>query len=246
MEPLALGALALILVIIALRAFVGANPRLLARALRYFGAALLALAAIGLAVFDRVGLAFLAGSMAWGLFTGGNVWPHGWPYFGFPSGRAGSRSRPRASTGEKTSVRTEWIELELDHDTGEMQGGVLKGSLAGRALSSLTEDDVLTLYREAGSEDAETARLLEAYLDRNFGSDWRAKAARAKSWKRGRPDSGMSRDEAFKVLGLRPGADADAIRAAHRKLMLQNHPDLGGSSDAAARINEAKDVLLRA
>jgi curved DNA-binding protein CbpA len=54
----------------------------------------------------------------------------------------------------------------------------------------------------------------------------------------------MSRSEAYAVLGLRPGADDEAIRAAHRKLMLKNHPDLGGSSEAAARINEAKDVLL--
>jgi curved DNA-binding protein CbpA len=54
----------------------------------------------------------------------------------------------------------------------------------------------------------------------------------------------MSRAEALKVLGLQEGASHDDIRAAHRRLMLQNHPDKGGTDYIAAKINEAKDVLL--
>jgi curved DNA-binding protein CbpA len=54
----------------------------------------------------------------------------------------------------------------------------------------------------------------------------------------------MSRAEALKVLGLQDGASADDVRAAHRRLMLQNHPDKGGTDYIAAKINEAKDVLL--
>jgi len=54
----------------------------------------------------------------------------------------------------------------------------------------------------------------------------------------------MSRKEALKVLGLKPDATQDDIRAAHRRLILQNHPDKGGSDYLAAKINEAKDVLL--
>jgi hypothetical protein len=56
--------------------------------------------------------------------------------------------------------------------------------------------------------------------------------------------SAMTRDEAWQVLGLPPGASADDIRAAHRRLMRTAHPDVGGSSWLAARLNQARDILL--
>jgi hypothetical protein len=61
---------------------------------------------------------------------------------------------------------------------------------------------------------------------------------------RERPTSTMSRAEALKVLGLGEGASEADIRAAHRKLIVSNHPDKGGSDYLASKINEAKDVLL--
>jgi curved DNA-binding protein CbpA len=54
----------------------------------------------------------------------------------------------------------------------------------------------------------------------------------------------MDRQEAYDVLGLQPGATAQAIKAAHRRLMQRVHPDHGGSTYLAARINQAKAVLL--
>jgi len=77
-------------------------------------------------------------------------------------------------------------------------------------------------------------------------------------WPAGHPDDGigdapryqqpttskMTRTEALRVLGLQDGANEEDVRAAHRKLILQNHPDKGGSDYLASKINEAKDVLL--
>jgi hypothetical protein len=244
MGALILGALALLLMLLLLRGFVGADPRLLVRSLRFFAAGLLLLAAIGFAFFDRVGLAMLAGSFAWAMFTGGQVWHIGWPR-GFP--HPGGGTGPQGKSAGSTRVSTEWVEMTLDHSSGAMNGRVLKGAYAGKNLDALSLDDSLKFYLEASPGDTETANLLATYLDRRFGADWRPQADRARRSSHethARPDSGMSRSEAYAVLGLRPGADDEAIRAAHRKLMLKNHPDLGGSSEAAARINEAKDVLL--
>lgn len=60
---------------------------------------------------------------------------------------------------------------------------------------------------------------------------------------RARP-GGMSREEAYQVLGLKPGAAKADIKAAHRRLMATAHPDHGGSDWIAARLNQARDVLL--
>jgi DnaJ family protein C protein 19 len=59
-----------------------------------------------------------------------------------------------------------------------------------------------------------------------------------------RQSSAMSRNEAYEVLGLKPGADENEIHAAHRRLMRMAHPDTGGSDWLASRINQARDVLL--
>jgi hypothetical protein len=231
MGEILLGLVALILIVVLLRAFVGTNPAALARALRYVGAGALALAALGLFLVERPAVGAFLASIAWGLFTGGHVWPGGWPNYG----------RRAPSGGQSSSVRTAWLEMELDHDSGDMRGTVLQGTYAGKRLDQLDRDSALALLAEA--DDPETRRLLEAYLDRTFGADWRtSEQKREEPPPRGK--AGMSRGEALKVLGLGEGATEDDIRAAHRKLMMQNHPDRGGSDYLASKINEAKDVLL--
>ena len=235
MGEILLGAVALIALIFLLRAFVSADPKALVKALRYVGAGALGLLAVWLFVTDRFAPGMFIASAAWGLFTRGHVWPGGWPHYNFPG-----RSR---STGQSSGVRTAWLDMELDHDSGDMSGTVLKGAHAGRRLDQMKQDDVVALYNEAAADDPESARLLEAYLDRTFGGDWRGRN-HAEDAKPERATTGMSRAEALKVLGLEEGASDDEIRAAHRRLMLQNHPDKGGTDYIAAKINEAKDVLL--
>src|SRR6185295_14184797 len=162
MGEVLLGAVALVAIIFLLRGYVGADPKALVKALRYAGAAALGAFALFLVFTDRIGAAVFIASAAWGLFTRGHIWPGGWPNYSFPG-------RTRSSPGQTTSVRTAWLEMELDHDTGDMRGTVVKGAFAGQRLDQVGRDALLALYRETSVEDVESARLLEAYLDRTYG-----------------------------------------------------------------------------
>jgi hypothetical protein len=242
MIDLLIGAFALVLLLVLMHGFARADPKALAKTVRYLGAGALVLAAAFFLVRGIVPAAVLLGSMAYGVFTGGRVWPGGWPHWHFPHSGGG----PRAQTGQSTNVATDWVHMEFDHDTGEMRGRILQGAFAGQSLNQLTDENTLRFYAEAGAADSETARLLEAYLDRRLGADWRIKTAEDKpsSHKRSRSKSGMTRDEAYRVLGLKPCASEQDIHAAYKKLMMNLHPDRGGTDYLAAKINEAKDVLL--
>ena len=151
----------------------------------------------------------------------------------------------RKTPGQKSGVRTEVLEMVLDHDTGRMEGRCLKGRFAGRDLSSLSESESLQLLEELRSTDSQGAILMEAFLDRR-SRGWRDRNAdaRAKTERKSPRSGGMTANEAYDVLGLKPGAKHDEIRAAHRRLMMKFHPDQGGSTYLAARINEAKEILL--
>jgi DnaJ homolog subfamily C member 19 len=59
-----------------------------------------------------------------------------------------------------------------------------------------------------------------------------------------RRQGNMTREEAYQVLGLQPGATEAEIRAAHHRLMRTAHPDSGGSDWLATRVNQARDVLV--
>jgi hypothetical protein len=142
-------------------------------------------------------------------------------------------------SAQRTEVHTAFLQAWIDHGTGDVGGAVLSGRFAGRTLDGLGDGDLLDLHAECSS-DADSLRILEAYLDRRLGSDWRNARRPPPSG----PRTDMTRDEALAVLGLAEGASADEIRAAHRRLIQRMHPDVGGSADLAARINRAKDVLL--
>ena len=140
--------------------------------------------------------------------------------------------------------RTAALEMELDHDSGHLEGMVLAGRYEGRELGRMNLADLMDLYADLAS-DGESRQLLETYLDGRSPA-WRENLkADAGNGKRVPPGSGaMTKEEAYKVLGLESGATAADVRKAHRRLMQRLHPDIGGSPFLAARINEAKDVLL--
>ena len=151
---------------------------------------------------------------------------------------SGGFSSP-ASGGQRTEVRTAFLQAWIDHGTGDVGGTVLSGRFSGRTLDGLSDAELLDLHLDC-SADADSLRILEPYLDRRLGADWRT--ARQPP-PRGQ-SSDMTRVEALAVLGLAEGASEDDIKAAHRRLIQRMHPDVGGSADLAARINRAKDVLL--
>lgn len=151
---------------------------------------------------------------------------------------SGGFSAPGA--GQRTEVDTAFLKAWIDHASGDVGGTVLAGRFAGRTLDALTDADLLDLRTECAA-DADSLRVLEAYLDRRLGADWR-NARNAPPPRGSRSD--MSREEALAVLGLSEGATAEEIKAAHRRLIQRMHPDVGGSAELAARINRAKDVLL--
>jgi hypothetical protein len=146
--------------------------------------------------------------------------------------RAGREGR---RYGRESGVRTAWLAMTLDHMSGQADGEVLQGRFAGRRLASLTTAEALAL-RDALLADAQSLALLEAWLDRAHPA-WREAG-------RGSGGAPMTREEALEVLGLAPGASPEEIRAAHHRLMLKLHPDQGGSTWMAAKLNQARDLLL--
>ena len=233
MQYLLLGLAALLLFLIAARAYTMANPQVLVRQLR-IGAGVAALAGAGFLVFrGLVGYAMsLAALGSWLLWGGG-----GFQWGGFPGGA-------QKSLGQTSRVTTEHLEVELDHDTGAIEGRVLKGAFAGRQLEQLTPADMARLWQDCRFTDPQSAQILEAFLDRAHPS-WREDLARTEGEHATGPEGRMTREEALEILGLEPGASAEDIRHAHRELMIKLHPDHGGSTYLAAKINEAKDVLLK-
>jgi len=227
MTWLVLGAIALFLLFLLLRGFAHAP---VAR-VRQFGAVLLA--SIG-AVLLLLGLFTARGQQA--LFSLAFFLPLllQWAQRWRTNKRFGG-SAPQ--TGAANSVETAFLSMTLHHDSGRMTGSVKSGQFAGRDLATLTLSDLLALLQECQVADVDSVALLEAWLDRAH-PDWRAEPA-------AEPRSGaMTRAEALEILGLAEGADEDAIRAAHRRLMRSAHPDQGGSAWLAARINAARDFLL--
>ena len=232
---LLLGLAALVIWQIAARAFTRADPAVLARQLRLgAGGMLLAFAAV-LALRGAMGtaapLAALGSWLIWGHTALGGA---GWGGWGSSRGSAPAGSR----------VVTDHLDVTLDHATGALDGRVLKGMFKGRNVANLKPVELALLWQDCRFTDPQSAQILEAWLDRTHAT-WREDLARGEREMGSGPNGRMERAEAYEILGLKPGASDDDVRRAHRELMLKLHPDRGGSTYLAAKINEAKDVLLR-
>jgi hypothetical protein len=156
-----------------------------------------------------------------------------------------------APTSPISVIETSHLRMRVDRDHGPLAGSVLDGHFGGRTLVEMTDEEVLALLADLRQADQAGARLLEAWMDRVLGSGWRhkvgsgAEAAHASSRQQADDERPMTPEDAFSALGLKPGADDQEVREAHRRLMRQAHPDAGGSDVRAARLNVAKDLLLK-
>jgi len=215
------------LLLVATTIFMRAEPASLARTATLAGPIVLGLIGAIMLLVGRAGLGgmLLSAAFAW-----------------YSSGRL--RLSKKKTPGKRSTVRTAALEMELDHDSGVLEGMVLAGRHEQKMLSAMSLKELRELYADL-SGDQESLQLLETYLDGRFPV-WREDTdPHGGDGQRVAPGSGaMTKEEAYKVLGLETGATPADIRKAHRRLMQRLHPDLGGTSFLAARINEAKDVLL--
>ncbi|MEO6839298.1 MAG: DnaJ domain-containing protein [Bradyrhizobium sp.] len=242
MATLIAGAVAVILLYSLLQMFRAANPAVLARTVKIVGGVLaLAVAAFTglrgeLAVAIPIGI-FGAGLLGWSPFGGSGFNPLSG--LGGLFGGGGAQRSP----GQTSRVRSQFIDMTLDHDSGNLNGQIVAGPYAGHSLG---EFDLSQLTVMISGFDAESVALLESYLDRRFPA-WRqnAQGNAARGQGRAAASGKMTNEEAYQILGLQPGAGRDEIGRAHRGLMKKLHPDQGGSTYLAARVNEAKDTLLR-
>jgi hypothetical protein len=229
--PLLLGIVVLVLLLWAANSFSKADPKAAARLLRTLGGIAILLFAAFLFFRGEFGPAITIGVVGLGMLGWVSLWP---ATFG---------NRTQKITGQVSRVRTAFVEMELDHDSGAMHGRILAGAHQGESLDAL---DPPTLVGLLGAMDTDSRDLLAAYLDRR-APEWRENAqadAAAGGGPRSARGSKMTEEQAYQVLGIQPGASAQDIGRAHRSLMKKLHPDQGGSTYLAAQINEAKDVLL--
>ncbi|KQW22708.1 molecular chaperone DnaJ [Afipia sp. Root123D2] len=240
MPTLIAGIIAVVLIYAALNIIKGADPKFLARIIRSGGGVLALAFAAFIGARGEIAVAVPIAIFGAGLL--------GWSPFGAKLGAAFGNwgGNSRKSNGQQSQVRSKFVEMTLDHDTGALEGRLTAGPEAGRVLDEFTLDELLALAR---GFDGESWALLESYLDRRFPA-WRQDAhdATAGGFREDRgaaPSGKMTPEEAYQILGLQSGATRDEISRAHRSLMKKLHPDQGGSTYLAARVNEAKDTLLR-
>ncbi len=231
----------LIILWYASNAFTRANPAKLARYLKPLGGyATLAVAAL-MMLRGQVEAAVAVGGF--GLYLLGLANP---PAFA----RMFSKVGGTPGADKVSRVRSAMIEMELHHESGAMEGTVLAGAFSGGRLADLTRPQCEEILQVCRSDDPEGARLLEAYLDRRFPG-WRpagedhADAGRGGRGGDQRLAGAMTEEEAYEVLGLAKGASVEEIARAHRTLMKKLHPDYGGPTALAAKVNEAKAILMR-
>jgi hypothetical protein len=254
MQFVLLGISLFLVVMLVGRLLMSASPAALARVIKFSAVVLGSVVVVFLAATGRLGVAIAIAFM---------LLPMLMRWRGMAQ-RLKTAAGP--TPGQSSGVRTAFLEATLDHDTGEMDARITDGPLAGRMLSELSLDELRELISVWRHTDPQSAALVEAFLDRTYGPEWRQGAdghaggghpggassdghgAHRESRggrNGGRPDAGrMTLEEARAALGLAENPTRAEIKDAHRRLMKRFHPDQGGTDYLAAKLNEAKEILL--
>lgn len=256
MPYLFLGVGLLAALLLAARWFANADPKVLVQVAKWVGVPLLGGLVIFLAVTGRLAAALMLAPVA-------IPW-----IMRLRSAATTAKNKSRMSnqtsggaSGQSSEVETRILSMSLDHDSGEMSGIVKDGPFKGRELSTMALPELVDLLNYCLINDQQSAKVLETYLDRTH-EDWRLNVRPAGGGAGGEsgggwggngnsggrsasPSAAMTRDECYKILGLESGASAQEIKAAYHRLMSVLHPDKGGSTYLAAKLNEAKDILLQ-
>lgn len=227
-----IGGAALLAALAAYQYLRGVGQRRLMRGLRWLVGGGAAVIALGLLFARRIDFAVFFGAIAFQVLRTGRLGP-----ISFEAAASGAEAQ------NVSRVRSRYFAMELDHDTGAVAGRVLDGQFAGYDLMHLGEAETRLLLAEIEG-DPDSLTLLESWLDANR-SGWREYFAATAAGESGPPVPEDPIADALAVLGLNPGATNEEIRAAHRDLMKAVHPDHGGSSYLASKINEARDRLLK-
>ena len=141
-------------------------------------------------------------------------------------------------------MTTRFLRIVVDPSNGKITGEVLAGSFTGSPLAQLSQQQLEQLLGEYQQQDPESAQLLRAYYQQRF--EQQSQQSKQHSHQSNTANNGqMTRDEALQILGLDEKATNKDITMAHRRLMQKLHPDRGGNHYLAAKINQAKDCLLK-
>lgn len=219
------------------RWYVSAEPKTLMKVLKWLSLGIIVVIGLFLALTGRLAWAFAVLPVLFAWFMRFRAAARTFKNFSRMAGAATGRGGGQDSS----EVETRFLRMSLNHSTGEMEGEILDGPHRSRFLGEMTLEELVALLQAFRSEDDQSAQVLEAYLDRCH-PEWRDRAENGSS--NGSFKDEMDRQEAFEILGLEEGALPEQIKEAHHRLIAGLHPDHGGSTYLAAKINRAKDLLL--
>jgi hypothetical protein len=139
-----------------------------------------------------------------------------------------------------------YVVLEIVHKSGAFSGTIVDPQHQSHDITQVNDTDLAQWCGFYTEQDSASMHLAEAYLDRCFPR-WRENLkTHTDAGTRTESETGaMSEQEAYDILGLTPEAGETDVRRVHRLLMKKLHPDQGGSTWIASRINQARDIIIK-